>query len=142
MPTSPSDTKGPRRLRVVSFESRRSQEMAELIRESGGQALIAPSLREVPLRENQEALSFAKKLLAGPARARIPLDAPGKYGTFETRASSRNRRAGRHRPFHQFESNPAGPPVCSRRGAGKRLSRGAQPIGRGLRRARLHGISR
>ena len=34
-------------LRVVSFESRRSAEMAELIRNYGGEPIQAPSLREV-----------------------------------------------------------------------------------------------
>src|ERR1051326_1686038 len=54
-----------RTMRIVSFESRRSSEMAQLIEEHGGQALIAPALREVPLRENDEALRFGKKLIAG-----------------------------------------------------------------------------
>ena len=53
------------RLRVVSFESRKSREMAALIEQSGGQALVAPALQEAPLRENHEALAFGKKILAG-----------------------------------------------------------------------------
>jgi len=40
---------GLRGLRVVSFESRRSAEMAELIRNYGGEPIQAPSMREVPL---------------------------------------------------------------------------------------------
>src|SRR5712691_11718042 len=36
-------------LRVVSFESRRSAEMAELIRNYGGEPIQAPSMREVLL---------------------------------------------------------------------------------------------
>src|SRR3989475_10978942 len=35
-------------LRVVSFESRRAAEMAELIRNYGGEPIQAPSMREVP----------------------------------------------------------------------------------------------
>src|SRR5882724_7192344 len=52
-------------LRIVSFESRRSGQLASLIEEQGGQPLVAPSMQEVPLRENHEALAFGKKLLAG-----------------------------------------------------------------------------
>ena len=36
-------------LRVLSLESRRSGEMAELIRKHGGEPVVAPSMREVPL---------------------------------------------------------------------------------------------
>ncbi|HLN87046.1 MAG TPA: uroporphyrinogen-III synthase [Candidatus Limnocylindrales bacterium] len=42
-------------LKVVSFESRRAQEMAELIRRYGGEPIIAPSMREIPLTENRAA---------------------------------------------------------------------------------------
>lgn len=52
-------------LRVVSFESRRAQEMAELIRNYGGEPLIAPSLREIPLSENNLAIDFIGQLEAG-----------------------------------------------------------------------------
>lgn len=52
-------------LRVVSFESRRSVEMAALIRSYGGEAIQAPSMREVPLADQHEALAFGAALLAG-----------------------------------------------------------------------------
>ena len=52
-------------LRVLSLESRRGAEMAKLIANQGGDAIIAPSMREVPLETNTEALAFAKKLFAG-----------------------------------------------------------------------------
>jgi uroporphyrinogen decarboxylase len=52
-------------MRIVSFESRRNREMVRLIEKSGGQALVAPSLQEVPLRDSQEALLFGQKLMAG-----------------------------------------------------------------------------
>ena len=45
-------------LKVVSFESRRAQEMAELIRRYGGEPIIAPSMREIPLTENRAALDL------------------------------------------------------------------------------------
>src|SRR5256885_15913887 len=52
-------------LRIVSFESRRSGKISSLIQEQGATALVAPSMQEVPLRENHEAIAFGKKLLAG-----------------------------------------------------------------------------
>ena len=52
-------------LRVFSFESRKAPEMAELIRAAGGTPVMAPSMREIPLEQNSEALTFAKLLLAG-----------------------------------------------------------------------------
>ena len=52
-------------LKVVSFESRRAQEMAELIRRYGGEPIVAPSMREVPLNENRAALELLPQLEAG-----------------------------------------------------------------------------
>jgi uroporphyrinogen-III synthase len=52
-------------LRVLSLESRRGPEMAKLIASYGGEAMVAPSMREVPLETNTEALAFATKLLCG-----------------------------------------------------------------------------
>ena len=51
-------------LRVVSFESRRAKEMAELIRRYGGEPLVAPAMREVPLGENRAAIDFLPELEA------------------------------------------------------------------------------
>ena len=52
-------------LKVVSFESRRAKEMAELIRRYGGEPIVAPSMREVPLSENRAALEFLPEIEAG-----------------------------------------------------------------------------
>ncbi|HSD09430.1 MAG TPA: uroporphyrinogen-III synthase [Candidatus Binatia bacterium] len=52
-------------LRVVSFESRRSVEIAELVRRHGGEPRSAPSLREIPLSENPAAHEFAERLARG-----------------------------------------------------------------------------
>ena len=52
-------------LRVVSFESRRAKEMAELIRRYGGEPIVAPSMREVPLNENRAAIEFLSEIEAG-----------------------------------------------------------------------------
>jgi uroporphyrinogen-III synthase len=54
-----------RGLRVVSFESRRATEMAELIRRHGGEPISAPSVREVPLEENRAAVDYVAQLEAG-----------------------------------------------------------------------------
>jgi uroporphyrinogen-III synthase len=51
-------------LRVLSLESRRAPEMAKLIENYGGSAIVAPSMREVPLESNTEALEFARTLAA------------------------------------------------------------------------------
>jgi uroporphyrinogen-III synthase len=52
-------------LRVLALESRRAPELAKLISTYGGQPIIAPSMREVPLESNKEALAFAAALFAG-----------------------------------------------------------------------------
>ena len=52
-------------LRVLSLESRRSEEMAKLIANNGGIPTAAPSMREVPLESNREALAFAEALADG-----------------------------------------------------------------------------
>jgi uroporphyrinogen-III synthase len=52
-------------LLVVSFESRRAVEMAEIVRRYGGEAVVAPSMREVPLAMNTAAFEFVHKLEAG-----------------------------------------------------------------------------
>ncbi len=49
-------------LRVVTFESRRAPEIAELIRRQGGEPFVAPSMREAPLENNTEAFAFAERL--------------------------------------------------------------------------------
>lgn len=50
---------------VAAFESRMAEEMAGLIRRYGGEPLVAPALREVPLENNAEALQFGERLMAG-----------------------------------------------------------------------------
>src|ERR1700732_4840958 len=52
-------------LRVLSLESRRSAEMATLIRNQGGVPFPAPSMREIPLADNPLAFAFAERLFAG-----------------------------------------------------------------------------
>ncbi len=52
-------------LRVLSLESRRATEVAKLIRTYGGDPFVVPSMREIPLESNTQALEFAGQLLAG-----------------------------------------------------------------------------
>ena len=52
-------------MNVLSLESRRSAEIAELIRKQGGEPVLAPSMREAPLERNEAAFQFAERLFAG-----------------------------------------------------------------------------
>jgi uroporphyrinogen-III synthase len=52
-------------LRVLSLESRRAAEMAKLIAHYGGQPIVAPSMQEVPLESNREAMDFVRTLVEG-----------------------------------------------------------------------------
>jgi len=49
-------------LKIVSFESRRAKELAELLRRHGADPIIAPSMREVPLSQNSAAFDFLRQL--------------------------------------------------------------------------------
>ncbi len=50
---------------VVLFESRMADVMAKSVASHGGVPISAPSMREVPLTSNREALAFGEQLLAG-----------------------------------------------------------------------------
>ena len=50
-------------LRVLSLESRRAREIAQLIINNGGEPLVAPSTREIPSESNPVELKFAASLL-------------------------------------------------------------------------------
>lgn len=50
---------------MLALESRRAPELAKLISTYGGQAVVAPAMRELPLDSNSEALQFVASLLAG-----------------------------------------------------------------------------
>jgi uroporphyrinogen-III synthase len=52
-------------LRVLLLESRRAREMASIVTSYRGEPIIAPSMREVPLESNEEAIAFADALVAG-----------------------------------------------------------------------------
>jgi uroporphyrinogen-III synthase len=64
-------------LRVLALESRRATEIAELIRRHGGEPVSAPSMREIPLDENEHALAFARRLAAGEIEVVVLLTGVG-----------------------------------------------------------------
>ena len=64
-------------LRIVSFESRRSEDLAQLIRKYGGEPIRAPSLQEVPLTQQTEALDFGEALMRGDCDVLILLTGVG-----------------------------------------------------------------
>src|SRR6266478_4327377 len=53
------------RLRVLSLESRRAQEMEALIRREDGDPFVAPSVQERAIEDHSEALRFVERLAAG-----------------------------------------------------------------------------
>jgi uroporphyrinogen-III synthase len=53
-----------RGLRVLALESRRAREMATLISAYGGEPIIAPAMREVPIEQNVEALATIDAIVA------------------------------------------------------------------------------
>jgi uroporphyrinogen-III synthase len=52
-------------MQVLSLESRRAAEIAELIRKQGGVPFVAPSMREAPVEESSAAFAFGTRLFAG-----------------------------------------------------------------------------
>lgn len=52
-------------LKVAALESRRSLEMARMIERFGGEAHVSPSMREVPVESNREAIDFAYRVITG-----------------------------------------------------------------------------
>lgn len=52
-------------LRVAALESRRRDDMERLILRFGGQPFVSPSMREVPIESNREAIDFAYRVITG-----------------------------------------------------------------------------
>ena len=48
---------------MLVLESRRARELASIVESYGGRPIVAPSMREVPLESNTEALAFADAVL-------------------------------------------------------------------------------
>jgi uroporphyrinogen decarboxylase len=64
-------------LRVAALESRNQAEMARLIEKMGGRAFVSPSMREVPIEQNREAIDFAHRLITGEIDVMIFLTGVG-----------------------------------------------------------------
>ncbi len=52
-------------LNVAAFESRRRDDMERLIQKHGGTPFVSPSMREVPVEENRDAIDFAYRVMTG-----------------------------------------------------------------------------
>ena len=70
-------------LAVAAFESRMANEMERLIRRYGGNPLVAPALREIPLEDNSAALRFGARLLTDRIDILILLTGVGATTLFE-----------------------------------------------------------
>jgi uroporphyrinogen-III synthase len=80
-------------LRVLVLESRRAKEMASLVTTFGGTPVVAPSMREVPLESNTEAIEFADRLIRGEFGVVILLTGVGTRALLEVVDRVRNARA-------------------------------------------------
>ncbi len=70
-------------MRVCSFESRRRDEMATLIRKFGGEPTVAPSMREVPLEAHTDAFEFASRIQQGEIEIVLFMTGVGARTLFE-----------------------------------------------------------
>jgi len=95
-------------LRVLTLESRRAAELAKLISNYGGDPVVAPAMREVPLDSNAEALSFAEALLAGRFDIVIFLTGVGTRAALSV-AETRYRREDFIAALHRVKVVPRGP---------------------------------
>jgi uroporphyrinogen-III synthase len=75
-------------LTVMAFESRRASELEGLIRRHGGVALVAPSMREVPLETNTAALDLPRRLEAREVDVVVILTGVGLRTLVDTVADS------------------------------------------------------
>src|SRR5262245_16004800 len=80
-------------LRVIAFESRFAQEMAQLISRHGGVPQMAPSMSEVPLEENVRAFDFADQLLRGEIQVAIFMTGVGTRTLAEVLESRHSRQS-------------------------------------------------
>ncbi len=70
-------------LRIAAFESRMAREMTRLINHHGGQPLVAPALREIPIQDNPAALRFGARLIDGSVDILILMTGIGTTTLFE-----------------------------------------------------------
>jgi uroporphyrinogen-III synthase len=72
---------------VCTFESRRAEEMCSLISRQGCQPLSAPSMREIPIEHNPEAIEIIQGFLAGKFDAIVLLTGVGTEALFDVARS-------------------------------------------------------
>ena len=77
-----------RRPVLCSFESRRASEMASLIERQGGTALIAPSMRELPIEENPVALEAIRRIINGEFPCIVLMTGVGTEALFDVARSA------------------------------------------------------
>jgi uroporphyrinogen-III synthase len=70
-------------LTVAAFESRMAKEITRLIERYGGQPLVVPVLREIPLEDNQAAQEFGARLMDGRVDVLILLTGVGTTALFD-----------------------------------------------------------
>jgi uroporphyrinogen-III synthase len=80
-------------LRVISFESRRAADVQKFIRQMGAEPLVAPSMREVPLEDQADALYFGERLLSGRVDVLILLTGVGTRALVQALCSRHSREA-------------------------------------------------
>ena len=68
---------------VCSFESRRADEMQQLIERHGGRAMMAPSMREIPLKDNRDAVAVIRKIVSGKVDCLVLLTGVGTTAMLE-----------------------------------------------------------
>jgi uroporphyrinogen-III synthase len=68
---------------IAAFESRMAREMTRLIEHYGGQPLVAPALREIPIQDNPAALRFGARLINGQVDILILMTGVGTTTLFE-----------------------------------------------------------
>ncbi len=76
-PSAPSLSPSFGGLRVAALESRRRDDFARLIERFGGIPFVSPSMREVPIDKNKEAVEFAYRVMTGDIGAVIFLTGVG-----------------------------------------------------------------
>lgn len=69
--------------RVCSFESRRRKEMAALVSKLGGEPVVAPSMREIPLESSTDVLDFVSRLVGGQIEVVVFLTGVGAQAMLE-----------------------------------------------------------
>lgn len=64
-------------LAVAALESRKSEEMKRMISKFGGQPFVSPSMREVPIEDNPQAVDFAYRVITGEINVVVLLTGVG-----------------------------------------------------------------